>query len=334
MAEPEPAVIRTLREFRLALDGRDDAALRELARQYLMVQAGIEADLTALAYEMAARRAEGKIITEQMIYREQRFKYAKAQLEEQIARFNADALATIERGQMDGGQLGIRAANEAIAASYTDVGAIGPYWNRLNVNAIESMVGFAQDGTPLKKLLRRAYPDAVDGIVKALINGMGRGLGPGQVATDMIKGSGMGLTRAVLISRTELARAYRTGSTKQYRESGVVNGFYRLVKKETACAACLMLDGQTFDTAEELHDHPAGKCVAVPGVIGVGKPKWEEGPEWFMRQPPEEQRRILGSGRYELWQAGKIELSDVAKVRHSDEWGDQPAVATVAELSQ
>lgn len=334
---PQPndsAVIRVLNDFRVTLDGREAGAMREMARRYLSVQAGVEADLTALALEMEQRRAAGRIITEQMVWREERFKKVKSQLDEQITRFNGETLAQIERDQAEGASLGIRAANDAIQASYYEVGAMGGYWNRMNLNAIESMIGFAADGSPLKKLLAQDYPVAVDGILQALINGMARGKGAGQVARDMLDGCSMGLERALLISRTELARAYRTGSTKQYRESGVVEGFYRLVKKSTACAACLMLDGQKFDMAEELSDHPRGKCTAVPSVIGVGKPTWFEGQDWFGEQPPERQREILGPGRYDLWKGGKIQLSDVARMSHSDEWGAAPRLATIGELME
>lgn len=97
---------------------------------------------------------------------------------------------------------------------------------------------------------------------------------------------------------------------------------------------CLALDGERFDVASELHDHPAGKCVAVPGVIGVGRPKWENGLTWFRQLAPEQQIDRMGPGRYQLWKDGQIKLTDLARVNHSEVWGDSPRVATISELTE
>lgn len=328
----ESAVIRVLNNFRAMLDGREDSAMLEMARRYLPVQASVEADIQALALEMERRRLAGQLITEQMVWRDARFKKINEQLSQQIKTFNGLALGQVETGQAENITLGIEAANEAISASYADAGAFGPAWNRINLNAVESMIGFAADGSPLSRLLREVYPTALDALTQALVTGMARGMSAAQVARAMIDGTGMGLERALLIARTEMARAYRTGSTKQYRESGVVDGFYRLVKKATACAACLMLDGQRFDTADELTDHPRGKCTAVPSVIGVGKPRWQQGRDWFQDQPPERQIEILGPQRYRMWKNGDIRLENIARMSHNSEWGDSPRLASMAEL--
>jgi hypothetical protein len=150
----------------------------------------------------------------------------------------------------------------------------------------------------------------------------------------MANGMGMGLERALLIARTESARAYRTGSLEQYRESGVVRGFKRLVKKATACLACLMLDGETFDLESELNDHPRGKCTAIPLVQGIGDPKYQTGEQWFKTLGAEQQRNMMGDARYEGWKAGQFGLSDLARSTSNDVWGNSPRVATLEELKQ
>ena len=331
-ARPDPEVVVVLRSWREALDAKDMGSMQALTAQWLQIEKRLDGDIAALAYRMAELQAQGKPITEQLIWREARFKYLRDQMDEQIARFNTAAASSIATGQGEFGTLGIQAANEAIATSFASISSTGPYWNRLNVGAIETMIGFAGDGSPLSRLLKNDYPDAVDGLLNALINGMARGLGPAEVARLMSEGMGMGLERALLIARTEQARAYRMASTAQYRASGVVTGFYRLVKKVTACMACLVLDGQEFALKSELTDHPRGACVAVPGVIGVGRPRWQTGPQWFKTLAPEQQIARMGPERYQLWRSGQASLADMAGMAHSDVWGDSPRATTLAEL--
>jgi hypothetical protein len=325
----EPDVIRALRDYRTALDAQDEFLMRDMARRWMEVERSLQVDMLELAREMERRRNAGEVITEQIIWRDKRYKYLKAQMDAQVRRFNGDAVGIISNSQRQTATLGINAAQAAI---FAQTGPFGVAWNRINIGAVEALIGFAGDGSPLNMLLRKDYPDAVNGLIRALTNGLARGYNSARIAQDMSNGMGMGLDRALLIARTEVARAYRTASTEQYRQSGVVNGFMRLVKKATACMACLMLDGQKFDLASELDDHPRGKCNVIPLVAGVADPQWQKGPEYFRNLSPEEQRARMGEERFELWKSGAFQLDDLAKMSHSSVWGDAPRVATLAEL--
>jgi SPP1 gp7 family putative phage head morphogenesis protein len=330
--KPESEVLKVLREYRAKLDGMELAMLEDMARRWLEIERRLDADIVALAYEMERRQKAGEVITQQMIWRAERYQILKAQLTEEIRKYNRDyAVPTVTEYQRRMATLGINAANDAIITSF-QAGALARQWTKINVNAVQALIGFAGDGSPLYTMLKNDYPDAVDGIVNALVNGLARGLGPAQIASDMANGMSLGLDRAMLIARTETARAYRAASIEQYRQSGVVDGFMRLVKKETACMACLMLDGERFETADELDDHPRGKCVAVPIVAGAPMPTWQKGPQWFLLQTEEKQKAMMGVEKYNLWKDGKIDLKDLAQHSHSDVWGDAPRVATLKEL--
>jgi len=327
----DPDVIRVLKEYRKALDAKELALMSDMADRWLKIEHKLDADILLLAQEIQKRQDEGKSITDQIVYKSQRYQALKAQMEAEIKKYNAEyALSAIEQAQSSYATLGIDAAQKSIQ---TSIGPLGYNWSRINVKAVESMIGFAGDGSPLNKLLKNDYPDAVEGLTNALVNGIARGLGPATTARNMADGMGMGLERAVLIARTETNRAYRAASTEQYRQSGVVTGYMRLVKKETACMACLMLDGQKLELESDLEDHPGGKCTAIPIIPGVNI-KWETGPQWFNKLPPEQQSAKMGSEKFALWQDGQFKLSDLARVKHSDVWGDQPQVATIAQLTE
>jgi hypothetical protein len=273
-SQPESAVIRALYEYRAAMDSMDYDLMQEMGRKWLEIERKLDGDITALAYEMERRQHMGENVTQQMIWKAERYQVLKGRMQDEIAKYNKNyAVGAISDAQSRFATLGISAANDAILASYPGAGALSTSWNRINVEAVQAMIGFAGDGSPLSKLLRNDYGDAADGLMQALINGLARGYGPAKIGQDMADGMGMGLDRALLISRTEAARAYRTGSTEQYRKSGVVSGFMRLVKKSTACAGCLMLDGEKFETKEELYDHPRGKAELPDNLIMASDPQ-------------------------------------------------------------
>lgn len=325
----DSVVVQILRTFRAQMDALDDSLMTELGVKWLRVEEHLQSEMDALAEEMARRRAEGEEITEQMVWKSERYQQLQWQMKAESAQFNQDAARTIEEYQRRGATLGIDAANAAIEAGGT--GPLSAAWNRINVQAVEAMMGLAGDGSPLYLLLAKEYGSAVDGLLQALITGLGSGQSVKQIASAMVEGFGMGLDRAILIARTETQRAYRMGSTEQYRESGVVTGFMRLVKKDGACLGCLLLDGEVFDTADELDDHPNGRCTAIPIVRGVDPPTWEKGPDWLKNQSEAKQREIMGDARYELWKSGTPLEAMTHKV-HDEVWGDSPAPTPIGDL--
>lgn len=320
-----------MREYREQLEGMELGVMEDMGRRWLRIEERLLNDMAALEGQALKAAAEGKVVTRQMIWKMETYKRMKARLEEEIKRYNAEYLIPkVAAEQVRFGMFGVESGAGAINASY-GIG-IGPWFPVINRDVIEAMAGLLSNGSPLNTLLKEDYPDALEGILDALLNGMARGMGAGEIAKEMAVGMGGGLDRAMLIARTEVNRAYRTATVQQYRESNVVDGFRRLVKKATACAACLMLDGETFKSEDYLDDHPAGKCVAVPNITGMKPAKWETGREYFEKLSPEEQMARLGREKYEAWQAGKFDLGDLARKSESAEWGRNPRVATLKEL--
>lgn len=333
MPRQDPPVVTTLRRYREALDARELATMQDMAGRWVEIERRLDADIAALASEIQRRRDAGEVITQQIVWREQRYQILKAKLADEIRVYNRDqATPIITTAQKQNAWMGVEAARDAIYAGYNSRNI--PYFPVLSRDQVETMAGFLGNGSPLNTLLKNDYPEALTGLSNALVNGMGRGLGAAEVARQMADGMGMGLERAMLIARTEMNRAYRMASVQQYRESRVVSGFRRLVKKATACMACLMLDGERLELASDLDDHPRGKCVAIPIIIGGPIAQWQTGPEWFNTLTAEEQRGKMGPEKYELWKAGIIEPRDLAGVHHSPVWGDSPRVKTVKELTE
>lgn len=233
-----PDVIRILYEFRRGIEAKELAMLNQMADKWLMIERRLDADITALALELQKLKDEGKIVGESVVLKSHRYKELREQMEREIAKYNRDyAVGMIEGQQVEYAKAGIEAAK---AAMRSQMGTIGYNFNLINIDAVMSMIGFAGNGSPLYTLLQKDYGDAVTGLTNALINGIARGYGPVKTAREMANGFGMGLDRAILIARTETIRSYRTATTEQYRASGAVTGFRRLVWKPTACMACFV----------------------------------------------------------------------------------------------
>lgn len=323
----ESKVVQIVRSYRAEIDKNERTVLSELGERWLLVQREIENDLYALAAQAVNKRDDGYPTSQATIYSLDRYQHMLEQSKYQIDRYNQSAEKTIESAEKENIQIGLSSANDAIGAL-----GISVDWNRLNVEAFESMVGITSAGSPLSDLLSADYGDAVRGISNALTSGITLGKPAKTIADEMMNGATIGFDRSLLIARTEINRAYRTANIEQYRRSGVVAGFRRLVYKPTACLACLMMDGDFYTLDQELWDHPAGKCTSVPCLSKDDPIDWQTGREWFLEQDSEYQKDLMGLSRFAAWKEDKINLTDLVHLKHNDIWGPAPAVRTLAEV--
>jgi hypothetical protein len=326
---PDSEVVRVIRAHRLQMNAAEDATTLLMAERWLGVERALDANISALANEMVRRSQAGEVITESMVHRANRYQVLKAQMQSEINKYNKDAVKIISAGQSDAVTMGINTAQDAIYSSFPS--ALSASFNKINVPAVNAMIGFAGDGSPLSSLLKNDFGDAAKGMLDALISGVAQGQGADKVSRMMAEGTGLGLDRSLLIARTEINRSYRAGTTEQYRASGVVSGFRRLVSRDESCAACLILDGEFLESEEELDDHPNGRCVAVPILSGEAAPEWQLGKDWLSEQPEARQREILGNTRFDMWKSG-TPLESFAGKSHSNEWGDAPMVIPIKDL--
>ena len=339
---PDPLIVRTMRQFKADLLAAEEDQMREMARRWLQVEYALEARISDLARTIRDLQAAGESVSPEKLYQMQRYQALLRQTRREIDDYAEYAERTITARQRELAGVGIEHAAQTIQAGYTQVGRISPMFDRLPIEAVEAMAGLAGDGSPLKALLANAYPDAVDGLTRALVRSTALGVGPRQtakamqylVAPDAAKaGLADGFNRVLTIARTEQLRVYREASRQQWQASGLVSGFYRLATHDArTCAACLMAEGEWFPVQSALTDHVQGRCSAVPKLKGVPALKWEKGQEWFVKQDEDTQRGILGKGRFEAWKEGKFKLKDVVKRTTDPTWGGSLGVRPLREL--
>lgn len=330
-------VVRRMEEFKAGLLARETAQTVEMTTAWFEVERSLTGSINLLVKEIDVLTVAGETVTRGKIVKLNRYRELLAQARIETAKYSTQfATPFVTAGQEQIAGLALSNAAEAIEISYATRAKIAPLFNRLNMDAVEFMVGNTGAGGPVGALLKKRVvtgPDVMMRIVNTLVDGTARGIAPRRLAGLIANDLAGGLNKALQIARTEQLRVYRESSRMQYTDSGVVSGYKRLsARDERVCPACLMADGQTFRLEISFAEHVQGRCTLVPIVIGADVPKWETGKKWFGKQPPEVQARILGMGRFEAWQDGQFKLDQLVTKKTSRVWGDALVPAPLKDL--
>lgn len=330
---PEPLVVEVMRAHKRAILAEEDAKMEEMARRWLKIEKGLQGDLDALALEVARLKEEGKAVEKAVVMRMERTRRLLFEVRAETGKYAQWADEFIGDYQGELARQGLEHAQDAIMAVFKEW-QVAAGFDRLNADAVESMIGLAGDGSPLSYWLRDVHPAAADGVLDALLDGVARGIHPTKIAKDMANGLGLGLQRAMNTARTESLRAYRNATLMQYEASNVVMGYKRISARDArVCAGCLFTDGMVTQDLSDFAEHNQGRCSMVPVMIGVPEPMWQSPTEWFEGQSATTQESILGSGRFDAWKNGAA-LQDMVKRVDDPTWGGAYVPAPVGELSQ
>lgn len=330
---PDPLMVEVIRGFEARLLAQDAAQMADMARRWLAIERDLDARIQALADRIALMQANGEIIAAWRITELAQYLLLAEQVESEVMAYAAWASEAITAQQLAWAELGRDAAVDALRALYLDMGLPMGSFETLPVSAIEAMIGYAGDGTPLRELLTASWPSAVDGLTARLLEAVATGQNPRDTAAAMREGLSTGLDRMLTIARTEQLRAYRTGSLQQYRNSGVVTGYKRIcAKQDRTCLGCLAADGEVYDLESEFDAHPNCRCTLVPIVAGMPDTEWETGAEWFEGLDEDTQRAMMGPGIYELWSSGQVDFADLDTTRQDATWGGAVVSTSLSEL--
>ena len=324
-----PAIIDQLATYRAALLNQEQGAMQSAARRWLQVETAINAQVDALALEMA----NADTVTMGQLSRSVRYQALRRQINAELDRYAAYMDDSITRGQRNMATMALQHSAAAIDSVATQAQMVVNF-NRLPVSAVSDMIGLAGDGSPLRAVLDDAARGAGDALGQQLVNGVALGKNPIAVARQAIRlGLGQSFTRMQTISRTEMLRTYRLSTLAQYQASRVVSSYVRLsARDDRVCAACLFADGTVYQLNEGFDQHPNCRCTLLPRLYNVPPVEFQTGQEWFTEQPESTQRTILGRGRFDLWRRGEASLTDMVSRDWSDVWGGSLRVTRVRDL--
>ena len=218
-------------------------------------------------------------------FRLSRLESMQRQVEAELARFAQFADTTITAQQQQAVDAAQQHAEQLARVSLGEPPpGVSIRWDRVPTGALTDLVGFTQDGSPLRNLLDTLGPDVSAGMRGALITGLGTGQNPRAIAALVRKEYGVGLNRALTISRTEILRAYRESTSRSFVQNrSVLRGWIRWSALGTrTCAVCYALHGSHHKVTETLQDHPNGRCHPAGTLVSGPAPvaasiRWYEG---------------------------------------------------------
>jgi hypothetical protein len=304
-----------------ALLARERQASSELVRAYGLAYQRIQARIVEITDALEAAKVQGEIISSSFLYERDRLSNLKIEIEREMRRFSVFATTRVTSEQGNAARMAAGDAQRLIGASVAHAGAslsLNP--SALNSEAVERLVGFTGDGSPLRTLFDRIAPQMASRIAGELVSGVAEGAGVRVIAARIRERSGMGLARALLISRNEVTRAYKEVSHSTFQANNdVLEGWYWSCSLSGgACAICIAMHGRVFPVTSRLRSHVGCRCVPVPLAKGSEHP--QTGEEWLRDQAPGLQKSVLG-GKYEAFGNGEFELEAIVGVRHDPQWG-------------
>lgn len=334
-----------LSRFRKRMLRGEKAAVRDITDAYTAAEKRILGKLEALNQRIAAAAEEGQTITPAWIEQQRRYFELLEQIENEFTRLGAEGEGRIAAAQsqmvslaeVDAQQLATRAAG--VAPPGVEI-----TWNRLPTQAVENLVGYAGDGSPLRELFEAIGPRASQAVREVLASGIAAGENPREIARGVKAALGVPKARAENIARTEVLRAYRETARQSYQANrDLVTGWvwHAALSGET-CPGCWAMHGTRHSVDAKLDDHPQGRCVAVPitrswaeitgdDTIPDTRPQVVPGVEVFAGLPESEQKRIVGPEAFRLMQQGRIRLQDMVHQSSDPRWGTMRRASSLQE---
>lgn len=231
------------------LNGYEVKEWRTLTKGWIGVQKKLNGLIEKLSKE--------KFLSEDKLFRSELYKDFLKVSAEQIKKYSIFSQEVITQGQLFYAESGIELAQNTI-------GLVKVNFNRINVKAVNHMIGVTQDGERLYNLLYKSYPDTVNKITNRLINNVALGQSP-EITARQIGGFMNGnYTRSLTIARTEQMQVYRRSSIEQYKDAKVGITQYERIEQPDCCDECDLVNGKLFDLDVTFETHPRCRGGTLP----------------------------------------------------------------------
>lgn len=237
--------------FKKGLDAKEKETFVLLSKKWGNVQSTLEKLINELSVI--------ELPSDNQIYNLAKFKEFLSISNQEIEKYNLEAANIIAKEQLYYGQTGITETQAMI-------NVITQKFGKLPISFVDNIIGLSADGTPLYDLLMKSYPNQVDKLTQALIDGIALGRGPRETARIMAGYMDNNLARALCISRTETMNVLRISSIESMRESGVCSGWER-IEQGDACDKCIPENGKIYKLSDNFPaTHPNCRGGTIPVV--------------------------------------------------------------------
>lgn len=328
-----------------------DGHTRTLTAAWVRAWSEVSSDLAATLEELYAQ-AKGGTVSRTLLLRSVRLRQALAQVADRLDTLATGAQVTITSDLRQVVKQAARSQADILASqtpSIRDAAALRDQIHRtaLPDRALDTIVKRTTE--QVTSLTRPLAPTAYDAVRRELVRGVAVGDNPKQIAARMVKrGEGKfngGLTRALVISRTEVLDAHRAAAeAEQNEQAHALTGWVWLCHLgPRTCPSCLAQNGSVHPLSEPGPlDHQQGRCSRMPktkswadlGFEGLDEPDdaVPDARAWFDSQPEAVQLQILGRERLDLINSGAISWDDLTQERPADGWRTSYGVTPVKLL--
>ena len=334
---------REIERQRRALVKLSMRATTRLAARYEAVTERLTDDLALLTAAIDSQRRTGGKVTAAWLVRQAQYLALLTDVRRATVGFMGRALGVIQAGQLDAaaGATDDVAKLGELALGTFPPGVTVPHFGRLHDGALDRIIANAGDGRPLGLLLVELVPQNVDNVRDALASGVAAGWRTAEISDEVQRASGLTLSRASTIARTEIVRAQREAHLEVMADPEGVAGEWVWDAALDACASCQAQHGSIHPVSEIMASHPNCRCSMIPrppswaalGFDGIedDRPHIEPGAERFAKFTKAQQLAILGPGKYEAYRTGRATLDDFVTHTQSERWGPGTREATLAE---
>lgn len=209
-------------------------------------------------------------------------------------------------------------------------------WSRVDGRQLAAIVRRSTE--QIASLTRPLSREAYTALRRELIRGVASGSNPRATAARIVaraeRAFNGGLTRALVIARTETLDAHRAAAAiGQAQHADVLKGWvWTAAMSNRTCPACFGMNGTEFPlTTPGPEGHQQCRCSRVPVVRS-----WKD-LGYDIEEPPSalpdsatffdgldaaDQRAILGPRGYNAWASGKWPMSEWAEKRSTPGWRD------------
>ena len=322
---PEPnEILRIAAQFRAALRRHDQQAMNRLIRAYEGVYSRLKDKIELLADAIAMEEP-----TAGQLVRMARYKAFIRQVEAELRDYQVILRNEIQNASRDAIAFAGRDTARLLRAYGVTAG-----FNRLPTSAIETLLGFLAEDSPLWKRIGELAGANAKYVADKILEGVSLGYNPRKIANLIRDALGGGLTDALRMTRTAQLWAYRESTRANYlNNSDVVEGWIWWADMGgDPCMACIAEHGTVHDLDETLDDHYNGKCAMIPIITGMPSIVEQTGEEWFNGLSEDKQRDLMGPEFYDAWKGGSFGLSDMHHKEEDDVYGYMTTQTPLWEL--
>lgn len=313
-----PDVLSLAARYRAALEAQDTAALARLVTAYAGIARRLQGAIDALGMELAGLDTAP---TRGQVQRMARYRELLAQVQDELTRYQAFAgveMSTAARAAIELAQKHARGLVDASAG-------VRVAWNRLDIDTIESLLGFLDPAGPLYKRLENLAPFMAQRVADTILENIALGHNPRAWAGLIRDQLGVGLSQALTMARTVQIKSYQEATRANYvANADIVQGWIWSAELDGGvCMSCAAMHGSLHSNDESLNDHHNGRCAMIPNVVDTERAIAEgAGQAWFNSLSADEQRAMMGNAKHDAYTAGEFEFGAQSATHTDDIYGE------------